>query len=167
MDVFIEKIVKKQKGMKEYISMAGIILLIPVVSVLLSMIDFFRSILFVVIIFMIYGAWILVSNLNTEFEYIVTNDEIDIDKIINQKRRKRIISVSCKLFDIVAKVNSENYSDDVKSIQKKFITCSSMDSPDLYFATLNYKNERAVIYFEPDERMLKALKVFIPKKIYI
>ncbi len=167
MDVFIEKIIKKQKGFKEYSLIAGTIILVIAITFALTFVKFFQSILFLVVIALVYGAWILIGNLNTEYEYIVTNDEIDIDIIINRKKRKRLFSTSCKDFDILANVKSENFNDEVRSIENKIIACSSLQSPNLYYATLEYKGQKTLLYFEPDERILNALKVFIPKKVFI
>lgn len=41
----------------------------------------------------LYGGYILITNMSVEYEYIVTNGEMDIDKIIAKRRRKRLITV--------------------------------------------------------------------------
>lgn len=38
------------------------------------------------------GVW-LISGMNVEYEYIVTNNELDIDKIIGRRKRKRMITL--------------------------------------------------------------------------
>ena len=58
-----------------------------------------------------FGLWILVIALSAavvwglvwliqgtfiEYEYIVTNDDLDIDKIIGKRKRKRLITVSLR-----------------------------------------------------------------------
>lgn len=162
MDTFIEKIVVKRKDAKDYAIIAGVILAaliaiplsfqVPVVNIFLA-------------VGIAYGAYYLITSRNIEFEYIVTNGDLDIDRIISQRKRKRIFSASCKTFDIVAKVKSNSHSLSVQSIPKKIIAVSSLDSENAYFATLQYNNERTVVYFEPDERMLNNFRTFIPRKI--
>ncbi|UKI37385.1 MAG: DUF6106 family protein [Clostridiales bacterium] len=43
----------------------------------------------------VYGAYILITHFNVEYEYILTNGDIDIDKIIAKKKEKK----SFELFD--------------------------------------------------------------------
>lgn len=37
--------------------------------------------------------------MSVEYEYIVTNGEMDIDKIIAKRRRKRLITVNARTFE--------------------------------------------------------------------
>jgi len=167
LDIYIEKLVKKKKEIREYLIIIGLSLLIPISGVVLYFVSFFRSIILPVILIIAYGIWIAVSGFNIEYEYILTNDELDIDKIVNMKKRKRILTVSCKEFDILAKKDSENYTEKIEKTENKFTFCSTMKAENLYFVLLNYKNQRTVIYFEPDERMLAEIKRIIPKKVFI
>ena len=41
----------------------------------------------------VYLGYYLVTSLNIEYEYILTNGEVDFDKITAQRSRKRLISV--------------------------------------------------------------------------
>lgn len=166
MDVFIEKIVTKKKNAKD----SAITLAIIVVGLILSMIIFsFKvtsSFAPFIIVGLIYGAYRLITTRNIEFEYAVTNGDLDIDKIISQRKRKRIFSASCKDFEIVAKPASVYFTQDMKNINKQIHAVSSIDSPDVYFVSLNYKGEKTVVYFEPDKRMLDAFKTYIPRKVF-
>jgi hypothetical protein len=107
----------------------------------------------------------LQSRLNVEFEYLVTNDSLDVDKIMSQRKRARIFSSDCRSFDAVGKVHSHNYGPHVASNAEVIFAGSSMASEDLYFITLNYKGKKTVLYFEPDKRMLDSFRRYIPKKI--
>lgn len=41
-----------------------------------------------------------------------------------------------------------------------------MDSPDVYFVMVNNGGKRSLIYFQPDEKIMKTLKASIPSKIF-
>jgi len=169
MDVFMEKIVAKKKGLKDNMIVAGIIfgaIIAIFVAINLPIINQLGIGLFLVAGF-IYLAYRLITSRNVEYEYVVTNGELDIDKIISQRKRKRIFSASCKEFDIVARVKSNSFSQSVQSIKNRIDASSSLDSPDAYFATLNYKGEKTLVIFEPDEKMLNNFKFFIPRKILL
>ena len=54
----------------------------------------------------------------------------------------------------------------MQSIKNRIDASSSIDSPDAYFITLNYKGQKTLVIFEPNERMLNNFKIYIPRKVY-
>lgn len=165
MDVFIEKIVARKKTGQDRLMVAGIIVAAFVALIVVSSIPIINSlgpVLWIVIGFL---AFQFAKSRNIEFEYAVTNGDLDIDKIIAQRKRKRVFSGSAKDFEIVAKVKSDKYTNEYKNIAKKIEAVSSMESPDIYFVVAPYKGERTIVYFEPDKRMLDNFKIFIPRKV--
>lgn len=63
-----------------------------------------------------YGAYLLMSMQNIEYEYILTNSEIDIDKIMSKKARKRIASFDFKEINICANINDNEHNHDYKNV---------------------------------------------------
>lgn len=169
MDVFLEKLVVRKKSGKDYMMFAGMILAtLLVILIILSIPAISQLGLgFILAAGCIYLAYRLITSRNIEFEYVVTNGDLDIDKIISQRKRKRIFSASCKDFDIVASVKSNSFSQSVQSIKNRIDASGSPNSPNTYFATLNYKGEKTLLLFDPDERMLNNFKLFIPRKVEI
>ena len=45
-------------------------------------------------------------NLNVEYEYVFVNGDLDIDKIMNKARRKRMFSVDADQMELLAPVGS-------------------------------------------------------------
>lgn len=168
MDTFLEKLVAKKRTFTDNlitfgILTAGIILILVFLSIpLLNQL----SVSFLLAAGVVYLAYRLITARNIEYEYIVTNGDLDIDRIVSRRKRKRIFSASCKEFEILAKVSSNSFSQSVQSIKNRIDAASSPNSPDAWFATLNYKGERTLVIFEPDERMLSNFKVYIPRKIF-
>ena len=167
MDTFMEKIVAKRKGIKDSLITAGIVFAAMVLIMLSLSIKVISQLGIGAFIAagIAYLAYRLITSRNVEFEYIVTNGDIDIDKIISRRKRKRIFSASCKEFDILSRVKSNSFSQSVQSIKNRIDASSSLDSPDAFFATLNYKGEKTLLIFEPDERMLNNFKIYIPRKM--
>lgn len=168
MDTFMEKLVTKKKGIKDQFITAGIILgaMILVMVILSIPVIAQLGIGFFFAAGIIYLGYRLITSRNVEFEYIVTNGDLDIDKITARRNRKRIFSASCKEFEILSRVKSNSFSQSVQSIKNRIDATSSIDSPDAFFATLSYKGEKTLLIFEPDERMLNNFKIFIPRKIF-
>lgn len=166
MDLFIEKIVMKKKDAKDYMMLGLIALAAMVVILAIPLIPVVKNFWLVLAAGAVYGAYVLIRSRNIEFEYAVTNGDLDIDKIIAQRKRKRIFSANCKEFDIVAKVGSDKYTHDIRNVKNRLEAVSSMDSPNIYFVSLRYKGEPWVVFFEPDQRMLSAFRTFIPRKVF-
>ncbi len=168
MDTFLEKLVTKRRTFSDNLMtfgllMAGLILILISLSIpLLNQL----GVSLLLAVGLAYLTYRFISARNIEYEYIVTNGDLDIDKIISKRKRKRIFSASCKEFEILAKVSSNSFSQSVQSIKNRIDATSSINSPDAYFATLSYKGEKTLVIFEPDERMLNNFKVFIPRKIF-
>ncbi len=167
MDTFIEKLVTKKKAA------ADLVIIALVVAAILLVLFFFLAtnirigmgIDLLLVVGVIYLGIRIITSRNVEYEYIVTNGDLDIDMIVSKRKRKRIFSANCKEFEIVAPVKSSSFSQHVQSIKNRIDASSSIDSPDAYFATLTYNNNKTLVIFEPDERMLKNFKIYIPRKI--
>ena len=85
MDTFFEQIITIKKGIKETLSFLGIwflaiFLCLILLFVKIPVISSFSALLVLGILF---GAYKLCAFLNIEYEYIITNGVMDIDKIIN------------------------------------------------------------------------------------
>jgi len=167
MDVFMEKIVKRKKDAKDHLITVGIILAGFVIMLFVPIIPYIGSLWLVINAGIIYLMYYLITSRDVEYEYIVTNGDLDVDKIVSKRKRKRIFSANCKEFDVVARLNSDKYDHEARNIKNRLELVSSMKSPDIYFATLNYKGERTIIFFEPSEKMLNSFKTFIPRKVFI
>lgn len=167
MDVFIEKIVAKKKTMTDYLIIAAVIIGGITALALTPMIPYISQFGSILALAIIYFAYVLVKRRSMEFEYAVTNGELDIDCIIARNRRKRIFSASAKEFEILAKVKSEKYASEYKLITKKIFAGTFQEADDLYFAVLNYKGERTILYFNPSDKMLESFRFANPRNVFI
>jgi hypothetical protein len=168
MDTFIEKLVTKKKTFADTLLIVVIILATILIIFACLSIPILHQLNLGIILaagFAYLGYRIVISR-NIEYEYIVTNGDLDIDKIISKRKRKRIFSANCREFDIVSKVKSNSFSQSVQSIKNRIDASSSIDSPDAYFITLNYKGEKTLVIFEPDERILNNFRIYIPRKVF-
>ncbi|WP_010680922.1 DUF6106 family protein [Acetivibrio cellulolyticus] len=166
MDIFVEKIVSRKKGPREYILSAMIIFISIIVVVMASLLLGPRGIVLLLTAGLIVGDWYLIGSFNVEYEYSITNGEIDIDKIINRRKRKKLITADCKDIEIMAKVSSKKFNESIATVPTQIKSVSSMDSPDVYFVMVNNGGKRSLIYFQPDEKIMKTLKASIPSKIF-
>lgn len=189
MDVFMEYLIKRKRDVKDNILVALIILAAAVLTVVLLAVLFILSMSFagsqegagqfssmffglglLLIAGMWYGAYILINHRSIEYEYILTNSEIDIDKIMAKKGRKRIISFDFKDADIVANINDEEHNADYKNPSgeiKVHDFTGNKANGNVYFADISIEGERTRILFQPTSRMLESIRKFNPRKVFI
>lgn len=166
-DVFVEHMVRRQHTVKTRLIQLGVLLAVPVLT--LAAMTFPITQMLVPFVFLggCYGAWQLFIRQNVEYEYIVTNGEVDVDKISARRSRKRLLTVDCRNFEIlapaVAKFEREMNS---QSIVRRVDASSSVQSENRWFAIFNDKEgKRTILFFDPDRRMLEAFRPQIPRKI--
>ncbi|MDR1440046.1 MAG: hypothetical protein LBJ10_08580 [Clostridiales bacterium] len=168
MDAFIEKLVLKRKKGMDYLVSFGIVALSFIVAIALLVLTsdtIIREIALLLAIGAIYLGFRLQSRTSVEFEYLVTNGALDVDKIVAQRKRVRIFSGDCREFDAMGKVNSRNHGPHITNGAQVIFAGTDMGSDDLYFVSLSYKGRKTVLYFEPDQRMIDSFRRFIPKKL--
>lgn len=172
MDVFIEYLVKKRLSGNDRLRLT----LITVAATLLIGGLLVAGILFMqwlVIIFplecvVIYGWWKVLGLFRVEFEYALTNGELDVDKITAQARRKRLITVDFRKIDILAPVGGEHQRNfESGNFKTKIDASISPDSKGAYFLTIQHpKLGPTRLIFNPDERILEGAKAFASHKVY-
>jgi hypothetical protein len=170
MDAFMEKIVSRRKNPKERLKTTGIVFLaLILMAVAMGVLPNLWAPLSSISIFLVagigFGAWWLITSQNQEYEYIVTNMDVDIDRITAQRKRKRVLSVKSKDFEICAKRNGPHYAEFAKGAYKLLDYSSDPKSADCWFAIVNYAGERVMILFEPDDRMVQTFRRFNPSRV--
>ncbi len=169
MDIFLEYIVSRKKGIKEILKIVGIILAMMVLlyGCTFLLITPFASISFVLAAAVVYGAYYLITAQNVEYEYIVTNGELDVDRIVHRRKRKRLLTVHSRTFDIVAPVGSPEHKGEENAAFTRVIDASSGRIDDkTYYAVFSKDGQKIKLIFEPTEKMLEAFKTFVPRNVF-
>src|SRR5690554_4799054 len=152
MDVFMEKIVAKRQTPKDFAVKAGIIIGAPVVYILFMNIPyisrFLQGLELLLIAAIVYVGYQLIRAREIEFEYIVTNGDLDIDKIVAKSKRKRIFSSNSRDFEILAKYRGAHYEPNMDDINNRIEAVSTMRAEDIYFIVLNYNGQRTIVFFQ-------------------
>jgi len=169
-DLFIEKIVKRKRRGIEIVFTVTLILS----AILLILISFIVPILlqqnfFYISTFVSFGigylAYRLITGLNCEYEYSITNDELNIDKIIAQRKRTNIFKGSCKDFSVIAPAaDLKGDTFNQKNLLHLDLRSGEDNKSDWYFITKS--NPPTLVLFEPDERFISSIKKFNPRAFY-
>ncbi len=161
MDTFFEQIVRIKKSIGTWALTIFIWLFALTIAVFLFMTGLLGALSAIVIIGIGYGAWWLTSKFNVEYEYIVTNEDMDIDKIINKSSRKRLASITLSKVERVEKFNPHL----VQNVKKEnlLFACEPNDPNTYLIVTTPDDSKVNYIVFSPNEKLQAAIKKSLPK----
>ena len=163
MDTIVEQIVKKKRDGKDIALIVGIWLLFLIVSAAAVM--FLGMFGFLILCAAGYGAWWLTTERSREFEYSLTNGSIDIDEIIAQRKRKRIVSVNGEKIEAAGVYDAAMQG---RAFDRRVTAAPSEAEPGLwYFTYHSKKNGHTLVVFQPDERVLAAFRDSLPKLLQL
>ncbi len=179
MDVFMEYMIKKQRDIKDNLLVGGIILLGVVLTIVLFMliialagagVSISFSIGLLLVAFLWYGAFKLISMRSIEWEYILTNSYFDVDKIMAKKGRKRVLSIDFAEAATVASIDDNDhnhaYRNNNGAIKVLDFTGNKILGK-VYFIDVQYEGERKLVLFQPTSKMLDSIKKFNPRNVFI
>ena len=168
MDSFKEQIVKKNpttkdRTLKSLIMTVGIFLAIVIVLFSFMYMPMVAAFSIFIAAALVYGAFFLAQRFDVEYEYIFTNGEMDVDKIIAQRSRKRLVTIKMNTATAFG-VADENYTVDT---DKTLVLANSNFADDTdYYIEFSHKSLGASsIVFTPDEDMLELIKPSLPRQL--
>lgn len=166
MDVFVEQLVKKPADGKTLALKLLIVFGVIAVSAVCLFLALIGGMIALLLIFAaIYGGFYLISGLNAEYEYIITNGEIDIDKIIAQRKRKRLITAKPQKFEAFGKLADAPEVSGITIVEASGI--SDEDAEDYYIDFTHDSIGKARLIFTPTERTIDAITPFLPRTVKV
>ncbi len=159
MDIFIEHMVKRKKSVYDII-MAFMFVIIGLCLVYFSLcFQFLPSVIMCLLIAaIIYLTYKFVVHINMEYEYILTNNDLTVDKIINKRSRKEVETVNIRLiqyFGLCGDIQESKYLEDKE--YKKIIACENVKEGYAFMAYIK-DNKKKVLFFTPNEEIIKQIR---------
>lgn len=158
-DFYTEQLIKKQANSKDTLKKVGLIA-VTVVSVLLA---FVIPIGIILPIVMIIIDVLVIRSLNVEYEYVFVNGDLDIDKIMNKSRRKRMFSIDAEQMELLAPVGAVELMQYKKA--KTYDYTSGTGKAPVYALIASDKGEVKQILFEPNETIIEGFFIKAPRKV--
>lgn len=166
MDTFVEQIVVKKKDAREKFLVIGVAFLALALMVTVFLI--FAPMGFFAPVFLLwaaigYGAWWVVTMQNIEFEYSITNGDVDIDRIVARRKRNRLVSVRGQKIESAGAYTAAVQN---RKFDRVVMTAPSLGEDGLYYFTYHSKkNGSTLVVFMPDERVKDAFYKSLPKLV--
>ena len=155
-DYYTEQLVKKQAGMKDIVIKAALVA-VTIVSVLIVFLFPFGIILAVILDVLMF------RRLNVEYEYLFVNGDLDIDKIMNKAKRKRMFSANVNDLEILAPADSIEVRQYQKA--KTYNYSSGSGQAALYALVVSERGEQKKIIFEPNDTIVEGFYMMAPRKV--
>lgn len=166
MDIFCEYMVKRKKQKVDYFLEAMLIVVAIYLSFLaFAMMAFFKSFTLLVIAAIWFGVVFLIRRKNVEYEYTLTNNILDIDRIFAQRTRKRVTSIDIAKVDFIRpmeendKVQNQRYTD--------HYLCECKESKNNYVLVFAREGKVHRVFFTPNDKMKKNLRQLNPSKVTV
>ncbi len=166
-DTFCEQLVTMPKDGKYYVKFFGIWLIGLLTTFGLVMTGLRIAQWFPVIFVLITAVFFIASKLSarlfTEYEYIVVNKDLDIDKISGKSNRKRLITIKLTDVEELGVYNSEAAN---KLSTRKFdetVYCASPYEECYYIVARHQKRGNILLVASFNEKLLAGVKHSVPR----
>ena len=162
MDTFFEQIVPMGKDSKTILKLIGIWILAFVLASAIFLFGFayLQMVTFVLMGLVLYGAYKLSAMLYVEYEYIVTNGTLDIDKIIAKSSRKRVASFEISQVEVVEKYNPNAQKTGFDQI---IVACDENDVGAYKMVVRKDGKGTMLIVFAPNKKIQGAILKSLPR----
>ena len=154
MDAFCEQIIKAKRTVKDNLIVAATIFAALFLTLFAYLFCGVLGLLLIIGIW--YGAWYIITYTNAEYEYIVTNSELDIDIIRAKRSRKHMLTVDVKTFTVCADVQSPLFHN--AAGLKTVNALSSDKDAKRYFAIFDDNGIKTCLIFSPNDSVLEAIE---------
>lgn len=162
-DVFIEQLVTQKTLPKNKALKLGIWFLAIILFMLCTMLSLYVGQLGgILAVGALCGAWYLCQLFNIEYEYVYMNNEIDFDKIMGKRKRKRIFTIRVSSFKEFGKYTLDF---DQSKYQIKYNFAEKLCENDYYIVFTNNEGKSCVLFFSPNEKLAGELTKEYSRKV--
>lgn len=163
-DLYKEHLVKKEGTPKDTFVRVG---LIGGTGLLAAAGLFIMPILLVPAVALGVVAYVLLPGTDLEYEYLLVNHSLDIDKVMAKTKRKKLKSFDLAQADIIAPLHSHrmDYYNANTSLKVQDYS-SGNDEHQRYAFIINDSGASTKVIIEPDEDMIGMLRSSMPGKCF-
>ncbi|MCI9547190.1 MAG: hypothetical protein HFH60_10965 [Lachnospiraceae bacterium] len=164
-DLYSEVLVKKRATVMDRLKKGGLILLM----VAAAFVALFINVWFILMVIALgVASFFLMPMFDVEFEYLLVNRELDIDKIYAKSRRKKAEQFHLEEMEIFALEDSPRMDSYRNNVNLKTKDYSSRNGKEGVYAMI-IRDDRGIykVLLEPDDAMLDAMRKTFPNKVFV
>ncbi len=171
MDVFVEQLVRKKRTPLDFVNVFLCLIAATVIITFMFFIAVGATLLNTIVFFaaagLVYIIFRVGTSINVEYEYVFTNGVLDIDKIIDRRNRKSLVSFNTREIEIMATVKSTAFKTYKDSNIKKIYACSSVSDEGTYFVVYKNGEDLQMLFFNPNDTVKGWISRLNPQKVYL
>lgn len=169
MDNFSEQLVVRNEStgdrtVKICVTLGIVLLVLFIIVIAVALSESFPLVFSIAILLSsgcIYGLYRYITGTYIEYEYAVTNGEMDIDKITGKRKRRRMISLDVSKVEAFGKMSQAGEPGNVTTV-----LASARNADEDYYADFMHDDYGKVrLIFTPNEKTLNAIYPFLPAAI--
>lgn len=165
MEMFVEQIVPRRKALKDYAVMgAALFACTAVLLVSVLVMPYIMPYVIIVWAVAVFAAYWLMSGRSVEYEYKIVSGDFDVERIIAKRKRKKHISCPIVSFEHVRRLAEGEVGRMASKGVKVADVSSGGNYGEAYCTVASSDRGKVFLVFEPNERVLKALKELLPRK---
>ncbi len=165
MDNFKEQLVKQEASGKIYFLRGTIIAaelcLLALLAVATMLITEIMSLSLLLAIGSFFLLKYLLDNTIVEYEYIVTNNDFDVDKIIGRRKRRRLITISLSNVEEIGEYKGDHGADASATVLATDGTGVGM----WYMLAKHSEYGKILVVFTPNDAILDTMNPALPYSI--
>lgn len=111
--------------------------------------------------------WFGKDYMKVEYEYSFTNGVVDIAQVLNNRRRKELISFRTREVELVASIEDPKlHNIEARQGVKKVKAVLNVDS-EIYFASFRKNEVQYLVYFEPSKEFLRMMRIYNERNVIV
>ena len=160
-DIYVEYSFDVKPALKKKI-FRNILIIIGILMIIYS---FYFLPLLTMGVFVLVLAYFYNRTLNVEYEYILMQDELVIDKIINKSKRKNLYKINLQYLEAFTynnKALKQKYSNEKVKVKR----CHSGNENEQIYALMTRKsNHSTCVLLNADNKLIEGFKRLYPSKV--
>jgi ABC-type multidrug transport system fused ATPase/permease subunit len=122
-------------------------------------------IMFIFFALILIGLFYIRVNMRLEYEYAFTNGILDVDKVVNNTKRKHLLSVDMRKITIMAPVEDARYAgyDGDKLMKRTYAVINRYSQ--IYFIVFGEEGKEQMLLLEPSREMVEMMRYYNAKNI--
>lgn len=110
-------------------------------------------------------SYFIRNNQRIEYDYTFTNGILDIAKVINNNKRKKLLSTDIRKFEIIAPISDDGFNRALSHPGIKKYNYFLNRGGGLYYGVFTDGSTRSILVFEPSDEMLEMFKKVNPRNV--
>ena len=165
-DMYRELLIKRESQTSDKLFMAGLIVLTVLAAAAVVFVTPWAAIALIALCVFDYFKF---PSFNLEFEYLYVNGELDVDKIMSRKSRKKAASYNlADNMELIAPWDSHEMDYYRKGHQGKVVDFSSgRADAEVYAMVYGGEKGTEIVLLEPDKAMLADMQRLAPRKVHV